>query len=138
MTAAAPIRKARGARGFTLIELIIVISIILILTAVSVPVYRTHMVYARESVLKDDLASMRLAISQYTFDKVKAPQSLDDLVSTGYLKALPKDPFTGATDTWEAVSDDSIFQIEQTDGGIVDVHSGSKSVGTDGTSYNSW
>ena len=125
-------------RGFTLIELIIVISIILILTAIAVPSYRQHVLRAREVVLKEDLDSMRKAIDQFTQDKVKAPQSLDDLVSAGYLRALPKDPITGAKDTWEPESDDSIAQLGQTDGGIVDVHSGSKAVSSEGTSYNSW
>jgi len=121
-------------RGFTLIELIIVISIILILTAIAVPSYRQHVLRAREVVLKEDLDSMRKAIDQFTQDKVKAPQSLDDLVSAGYLRALPKDPITGAKDTWEPESDDSIAQLGQTDGGIVDVHSGSKAVSSEGTS----
>jgi len=125
-------------RGFTLIELIIVISIILILTAIAVPSYRQHVLRAREVVLKEDLDSMRKAIDQFTQDKVKAPQSLDDLVSAGYLRALPKDPITGAKDTWEPESDDSIAQLGQTDGGIIDVHSGSKAVSSEGTSYNSW
>ena len=125
-------------QGFTLIELIIVISIILILSSVAVPIYRQHVLRAREVVLKQDLDSMRRAIEQFTQDKVKAPQSLDDLVSSGYLAALPKDPFTGAKDTWEPESDDSIAQLGQTDSGIVDVHSGSKAVSSEGTSYNSW
>ena len=121
-----------------MIELIIVISVILILTAIAVPAYRQHVLRAREVVLKEDLDSMRRAIDQFTQDKVKAPQSLDDLVSAGYLRALPKDPITGAKDTWEPESDDSIAQLGQTDGGIIDVHSGSKAVSTEGTSYNSW
>jgi len=88
--------KSRGTRqrGFTLIEMIIVISIIAILVAIAAPIYKNHVLRARESVLKQDLQAMRDAISQYTQDKNKAPQDLNDLVSAGYLRALPRDPFT--------------------------------------------
>lgn len=125
-------------RGFTLIEMIIVVSIVMILTAIAVPVYKNHVLRAREAVLKEDLFSIRQSIDQYTQDKNKAPQSLDDLVSTGYLHALPKDPFTDSNQTWEPVTDDSIQQIGQTDTGIVDVHSGSKLNSSEGTAYNTW
>ena len=131
-------RKNRNDQGFTLIEMIIVVSIIMILSSIAIPIYNQHVVHAREAVLREDLYSMRNAIDQYTQDKDKAPQSLDDVVSAGYLRALPKDPFTGQKDTWETVSDDSVMQLGQTAGGIVDVHSGSKLVGSDGTSYNTW
>ncbi|MBV8051482.1 MAG: prepilin-type N-terminal cleavage/methylation domain-containing protein, partial [Acidobacteriaceae bacterium] len=82
----------RGNRGFTLIELMIVISIILILVSVALPAYNQSIVRARESVLKQNLFTLRSVISQYTLDKQKAPQSLDDLISAGYLKQLPVDP----------------------------------------------
>ncbi len=125
-------------RGFTLIEMIIVISIVMILTSIAIPVYNMHVLHAREAVLKEDLYSMRLSIDQYTQDKNKAPQALDDLVTAGYLRALPKDPFTQSSTTWEPVSDDSIQQLGQSDPGLVDVHSGSKLTGSDGTAYNTW
>lgn len=125
-------------RGFTLIEMIIVISIVTILTSIAIPVYRLHVLHAREAVLKEDLFSIRQCIDQYTQDKNKAPQSLDDLVSAGYLHALPKDPFTESNQTWEPVMDDSIQQLGQSEPGIVDVHSGSKLTATDGTAYNTW
>jgi general secretion pathway protein G len=125
-------------KGFTLIEMIIVIAIVMILTSIAIPVYTQHVLHAREAVLREDLYSMRNAIDQYTQDKDKAPQSLDDVVSAGYLRAIPKDPMTGQKDTWETVSDDSIQQLGQTESGIVDVHSGSKLTGSDGTSYNTW
>jgi general secretion pathway protein G len=124
--------------GFTLIEMIIVITMVMILTSIAIPAYRMHVLHSREAVLKEDLYSMRQCIDQYTQDKNKAPQNLDDLVSAGYLKAIPKDPFTNATDTWQPVSDDSIQQMGQTETGIVDVHSGSNMVGSDGTAYNTW
>lgn len=130
--------RNRYQRGFTLIEMMIVISIVIILTAIAVPIYKQHVLHAREAVLKEDLYSMRNSIDQYTQDKDKAPQALDDLVSAGYLRMIPKDPFTDSSQTWEPVTDDSIAVLGQTDTGITDVHSGSKQVGSDGTAYNSW
>lgn len=124
--------------GFTLVEMIIVISIMMILTSIAIPVYKMHILRAREAVLKEDLFSIRQSIDQYTNDKNKAPQSLDDLVSSGYLHLIPKDPFTESNQTWQPVNDDSIMQLGQTDSGIVDVHSGSDKVGSDGTAYNTW
>lgn len=125
-------------RGFTLIEMIIVISIVLILSAIAIPIYSSHIVRAREAVLKEDLYSLRNAIDQYTQDKVKAPQTLDDVVTAGYLRAIPKDPFTNATDTWQTVQEDVVLSIDQTEPGISDVHSGSSLTGSDGTAYNTW
>jgi general secretion pathway protein G len=82
---------------------------------------------------------MRTAIGSYTVDKQKAPQSLDDLVSGGYLKAIPKDPITGRTDTWITAQSDTLSSIDQTDsGGIDDIHSGAQVTATDGSSYNTW
>jgi general secretion pathway protein G len=131
------IRRNRQ-QGFTLIELIIVISVMMILMSIAIPAYNVHVMHAKEAVLREDLYSMRTAIDQYTQDKDKAPQSLDDLVTAGYLHGLPKDPFTNATDTWQTASDDTILQLGQTDTGITDVHSGSNRVGSDGTAYNTW
>jgi general secretion pathway protein G len=127
-------------RGFTLIELMIVISIILILVSVALPAYNQSIVRARESVLKQNLFTLRSVISQYTLDKQKAPQSLDDLVSGGYLKQLPVDPMTGKNDTWVADQpQDTMMSIdEQDEGGIIDVHSGSEGVSSDGSAYNTW
>jgi len=132
-------RKKRS-RGFTLIELMIVISIVLILVSVALPAYNQSIVRARESVLRQNLFTLRSVISQYTLDKQKAPQSLDDLVSAGYLKQLPTDPMTGRSDTWAPDEEqDTIMSLDQQDqGGIIDVHSGSSAVGSDGTAYNSW
>jgi general secretion pathway protein G len=95
--------------------------------------------HAREAVLKEDLHTMRSAIDSYTYDKQKAPQSLDDLVTSGYLKELPKDPFTQRNDTWIADQGTDYTSIDETQsGGITDVHSGSQQVSTEGTTYNSW
>jgi general secretion pathway protein G len=130
--------ESRLQRGFTLIEMIIVISIIAILTAIAVPLYNTHLIHAHEAALKEDLYLMRQAIDQYTQDKNKAPQSLQDIVDAGYLHALPKDPFTNSSDSWQPVQEDSMTALDQTQTGISDVHSGSSRMSSEGTAYNTW
>lgn len=125
-------------RGFTLIELMIVMVIIGLLAAIAVPMYVQSIRHAKEAVLKEDLRTMRAAIDAYTVDKQKSPQGLDDLVQAGYLKSMPKDPFTNRTDTWVAGQDDTVQAVDQTDQGINDVHSGAQEAGTDGTAYSSW
>ena len=128
-----------GSLGFTLLELMIVIFVMLILVSVAVPNYRNSIQRGREAVLHQNLFTLRDLISQYTLDKQKAPQSLDDLVSAGYLKQLPKDPITNQSD-WvvEQEQDTVMSPDEQDQGGIDDVHSASTAVGTDGTAYNTW
>lgn len=130
--------ETKRQRGFTLIELIIVCAMISILLGVMVPVYKIHILHANEAVLKEDLHSMREAIDQYSQDKGKAPQSLDDIVSAGYLRALPKDPFTHAADTWQVVQEDVMQSLDQTAPGISDVKSGSSLISSEGTAYSSW
>ena len=124
--------------GFTIIELMVVISIILILISIAVPVYNQSILRAKEAVLRQDLFAMRSAIDQYTMDKAKAPQSLQDLLHEGYLREIPKDPFTSSRDTWQVVQEDVLLSIDQNQPGITDVHSGSNRMGTDGTAYNTW
>jgi len=130
--------QSRKSRGFTLIELMIVISLILILVSVALPAYNQSILRAKESVLKQNLFTLRSVISQYTLDKQIAPQSLEDLVSAGYLKQLPTDPMTGRNDSWAVDEEEAVMSIDQQETGIYDVHSGSSAVGSDGTAYNTW
>jgi general secretion pathway protein G len=110
----------------------------MILAVVAVPAYQAAIREAREAVLKEDLHTMRVAIDSYTADKQKAPQSLDDLVQEGYLKAIPEDPLTKSKDTWQTDSSSDLSSTDQTDGGINNVHSGSEEQGSDGQPYSSW
>ena len=124
--------------GFTLVELMIVMAIIGILATLAIPSYITAIKHARESVLKEDLHVIRAAIDSYTMDKQKAPQSLDDLVTDGYLKVVPEDPMTHSKDTWATATSDSMYSIDETEPGVDDVHSGSEETGSDGQPYSSW
>ncbi len=131
--------KSSRSRGFTLLELMIVISIMLILVSVGVPMYQNSIRRARESVLRQNLFTLRSVISQYTLDKQKAPQSLDDLKTAGYMKEIPRDPITNQSD-WTVDQEENTIMSpdEQDEGGLVDVHSASAQIGTNGTAYNTW
>jgi len=133
-----PKRRSDGERGFTLMELIIVMAVIGILLTIAIPAYLQSIKKAKEAVLKEDLHTMRTAIDQYTVDKEKAPQGLDDLMQAGYLKVIPIDPMTSRNDTWMTSESDTLTDINETQGGIDDVKSGSQAVAMDGTTYNSW
>jgi general secretion pathway protein G len=124
-------------RGFTLLEMMIVMVIMGILLSIALPIYTQSVVRAREAVLRNDLFELRKLISQYTLDKQKAPQSLDDLVSGGYLKQIPKDPMTNEVN-WEPKQEDVLLTVDQQDPGIDDVHSASTATSSDGTAYNTW
>ena len=130
--------SAHGEQGFTLIELIVVMIIIATLAAMAVPAYTHHLRVANESVLKQDLHVMREAIDSYTVDKQKAPQSGEDLVTSGYLKVMPIDPITHSQSTWIFDRSDSYNNVDQTETGINNVHSGAAGGATDGSSYNTW
>jgi general secretion pathway protein G len=129
--------KTRRSSGFTLLEMMIVISIMVILMSIALPIYNQSVVRAREAVLRNDLFELRNLISQYTLDKQKAPQSLDDLVTAGYIKIVPKDPMTGDAN-WEVVQEDVLLAVDQQDPGISDVKSASSASGSDGTAYSTW
>src|SRR3954469_9474364 len=129
--------SARNSRGFTLLETMMGNFIIMILASVAMPVYNQSVVQARESVLRSNLSTLRSVISQYTLDKQKAPQSLDDLVTAGYLRQIPTDPMTRQTN-WEVVQEDVMMAVDQQEPGISDVHSASSGTASDGTAYSTW
>jgi general secretion pathway protein G len=130
--------RNRGEAGFTLMELMIVMAIIGVLATLAVPSFIGAIRSAREAVLKEDLHVLRTAIDSYTEDKQKAPQSLDDLIQDGYLKAIPVDPMTKSNETWVTATSDALHSLDESEPGIDDVHSGSEETGTDGQPYSSW
>jgi len=131
-------KALRYARGFTLLELMVVIFIVMILASIAMPVYNQSVTQARESVLRSNLATLRSVISQYTLDKQKAPQSLDDLVTAGYLRQIPVDPMTQQPN-WEVVQEDVMMAVDQQDPGITDVHSASDQISPfENTPYSTW
>ena len=131
------LKHLRPRNGFTMIELMIVLTIISILVSVAIPIANSAILRAKEAVLQSNLHTLRTLIDQYTADKLKAPQALDDLVSAGYLRSIPKDPITNATD-WEIVMEDTTLFPEQTEVGIADVKSSSTGTSSAGTPYNTW
>jgi general secretion pathway protein G len=123
--------------GFTLLEMMIVIVIMGILLSIAIPRYNESVLKARESVLRNDLFELNKLVTQYTLDKQKGPQSLDDLVSAGYIKQIPKDPVTGDAN-WDAKQCDDLESVDQQDPGICEVHSSSNAISSDGTAYSTW
>ncbi|HWY48133.1 MAG TPA: type II secretion system protein [Bryobacteraceae bacterium] len=124
--------------GFTLVELMIVMAIIAILMSVAIPIYTRSITRSKESVLKNNLFTLRNVIDEYTYDKQKAPQTLNDLVSDGYLRQIPVDPITGTADSWKIIMEDSSNTANQSEPGIFDVRSGSDKISLEGTPYSEW
>ena len=125
-------------RGFSLLEMMMVVTVILIVASIATPIYRTCIVRAREAVLRDDLFTMRSLINRFTLDNGRAPLRLEELVEKGYLGRLPTDPITGSNETWQEVQENAPLSASQTTLGTEDVHSGSSEVSLEGTPYNSW
>ena len=134
-------RRAAGVRrrslGFTFVELMVVITIIVILISMAIPIYTRSIIRAKESVLHNNLTTLRTVIDHYTYDKQKAPQSLQDLVTEGYLQKIPIDPATG-NQNWRTIMEDAAQSVNQSEPGIFDVKSSSDKIGLDGTPYSEW
>jgi len=135
-TGACPRRAAL--RGFTFVELMVVVTIIVILVTMAIPIYSRVILRAKEAVLSNNLTTLRTVIDNYTYDKQKAPQSLEDLVNEGYLKRVPDDPMTGNNSSWKVVMEDAAQSVNQSEPGIFDVKSGSDKMGSNGTPYSEW
>ena len=130
--------RLRRAAGFTFVELMVVITIIVIIISMAIPIYSKTILRSKESVLKNNLFTLRTVIDNYTYDKQKAPQSLQDLVSEGYLRDVPIDPMTGSNQSWKTIMEDASRSVDQTQPGIFDVKSGSDKTSLDGTPYSDW
>ena len=137
MARSIPTGKRRRA-GYTLIELIIVMAIISVLISVAVPIYTKSITRTKETLLKENLFTLRTTIDEYTFDKKEAPQQLEDLVREGYLRAVPVDPITGDARSWKIIIEDALTAVDQTKPGIWDVRSGSSAKSLEGTVYSEW
>jgi general secretion pathway protein G len=131
-------RTRTGNAGFTLIEIMMVMAIVSILVSVAVPLYQKALVRSKETILRQNLFTLRTVIDEYTYDKQKAPQTLDDLVQAGYLRKVPIDPITQTETTWKLIMEDATNTVNQTEPGIFDVRSGSDKTSLEGTPYTEW
>jgi general secretion pathway protein G len=129
--------KLKRFRGFTFVELMVVITIIVILITMAIPIYNRSITRAKESVLHNNLFTLREVIDQYSYDKQKAPQSLQDLVTEGYLRKIPVDPMTGGND-WRTIMEEASQSINQSEPGIFEVKSTSDKISLDGSPYSDW
>ncbi len=128
----------RAQRGFTLIELMVVMAIISVLLAIALPIYQKSIIRAKESVLRNNIFTVRSMIDEYTIDKGKAPESLQDLVTDGYLRQIPQDPITGSDQTWKVIMEDTPVGGSTSAPGVFDVRSGSDKNSLEGTPYADW
>jgi general secretion pathway protein G len=131
-------RRRAWADGFTLIELLVVVSLVIILASIGMAQYRSGVTRAQEAVLKEDLYRLRDVIDQFYADKQKYPQTLEELVEGQYLRAIPKDPFTGSADTWQLIQAEPDPANPTAELGVVDVKSGSDKKALDGSTYSEW
>jgi general secretion pathway protein G len=125
-------------KGFSLLEMMMVVTVILIVASIATPIYQTCTTRAREAVLRDHLFTLRALIDRFTLDNGRAPLRLEELVEKGYLRRLPTDPFTGSDETWQGIREDAPLSPTQTSLGIQDVRSGSSQLSLEGTPYNTW
>jgi general secretion pathway protein G len=130
--------RSSAQRGFTLIELMVVMAIVSVLLAIALPIYQKSIIRAKESVLRNNLFTLRTMIDEYTVDKQQAPQTLQDLVSEGYLRQIPQDPMTGSDQSWRITMEDAPIGGSTSTPGIFDVHSGSDKTSLEGTPYSEW
>jgi general secretion pathway protein G len=131
-------RRIRNGNGFTLIELMIAMAVVSILVSVAVPMFNKALIRGKETILRQNLFSMRTVIDEYTYDKGKAPQTLEDLVTAGYLRKVPIDPITNSDRTWKIIMEDAGNAVNQSEPGIFDVRSGADKVSLEGTPYSEW
>ena len=131
-------QQAHNKRGFTLIELMVVMGIITVIISIAVPMYQKSILRGKESVLRSNLFTMRQVIDEYTYDKQKAPPALEDLVKEGYLRQVPMDPITGQNSSWKIIMEDAAGSASTTEPGIFDVRSGSERQSLEGTPYSDW
>jgi general secretion pathway protein G len=131
-------RTRNGSLGFTLIEMMIVMTVISILMSVAVPMYTKTLTRSKETILRQNLFTMQTVIDEYTYDKGKAPQVLEDLVQAGYLRKVPIDPMSGSNQNWRIIMEDSSNAVNQAEPGIFDVRSGTDAISLEGTPYSEW
>ena len=132
------LQRRRRVLGFTFVELMVVITIIVVLITIAIPIYQKSIIRAKESVLRNNLFTIRTVIDNYTYDKQKAPQTLQDLVTDGYLREVPSDPMTTSNQSWKTIMEDATQSVSQDQPGIWDIRSGSDKIGLDGTPYSEW
>lgn len=131
-------KRLLSRRGFTMIEMMIVMTIIVILVSVAIPHYQKSVIRAKETVLRSNLLTLRNMIDEYSYDKQKAPQTLQDMVTDGYLREVPRDPMTGSSESWKIIQEDASQAVSSSEPGIFDIRSGSDKMGSDGTPYSEW